>query len=358
MAFLDNSGDIILDAVLTETGRHRLAQAAKAGGNAARIISFALGDDDINYSQYDLNNPSGSNYADLEILQTPILEAWTMSNASINYGLLKITDTSLLYLPSLEVNTLYAAANFPAMQPYNGIYYFAVNTTTFNTLTNDEPLGSSSGGMFIGNAGAGPSSPWIFVEGGLNTNQLTKDFVDKDAYITNPGIGNAWYHVGVDNRIYGSVYTNNRSGVFKNSITTNADERADWGVATRSPRPGVTNKVAMANYDFFWAPGRPNNVVVPNANGTADQYSAIAGPGDTIMCFKFSANRGLRTDGTTGGSQDILYTQIGSTRQSSLLLFGSAAGKFYDYIDTMVYVYGNKTGASISIPVRIIRQVL
>ena len=43
MAFLDNSGDIILDAVLTEEGRRRMA-----GGNFA-ITKFALGDDEINY---------------------------------------------------------------------------------------------------------------------------------------------------------------------------------------------------------------------------------------------------------------------------------------------------------------------
>jgi len=41
MAFLDNSGDIILDAVLTDTGRHRMAM----GDGSFRITKFALGDD-------------------------------------------------------------------------------------------------------------------------------------------------------------------------------------------------------------------------------------------------------------------------------------------------------------------------
>ena len=39
MAFLDNSGDIILDAVLTDTGRMRLAK----GDGSFRIAKFALG---------------------------------------------------------------------------------------------------------------------------------------------------------------------------------------------------------------------------------------------------------------------------------------------------------------------------
>ena len=43
MAFLDNSGDIILDAVLTDAGRQRMAR-----GNF-KITKFAFGDEEINY---------------------------------------------------------------------------------------------------------------------------------------------------------------------------------------------------------------------------------------------------------------------------------------------------------------------
>ena len=45
MAFLDNSGDIILDAVLTDTGRMRLAK----GDGSFNITKFALSDDEIDY---------------------------------------------------------------------------------------------------------------------------------------------------------------------------------------------------------------------------------------------------------------------------------------------------------------------
>ena len=67
MGFLDNSGDIILDAVLTDTGRMRLAK----GDGSFKIAKFALGDDEINYELYNANHASGSAYYDLEILQTP-----------------------------------------------------------------------------------------------------------------------------------------------------------------------------------------------------------------------------------------------------------------------------------------------
>ena len=65
MAFLDNSGDIILDVVLTDEGRRRLA----SGDGTFNIVKFALGDDEVNYELFNVN--TGSAYQDLEILQTP-----------------------------------------------------------------------------------------------------------------------------------------------------------------------------------------------------------------------------------------------------------------------------------------------
>ena len=49
MAFLDNSGDIILDAVLTDTGRARLAR----GDGTFKITKFAFGDDEVDYANYE-----------------------------------------------------------------------------------------------------------------------------------------------------------------------------------------------------------------------------------------------------------------------------------------------------------------
>ena len=92
MAFLDNSGDIILDAVLTDTGRFRLAR-----GNF-KISSFALGDDEIDYSLYNKDHASGSAYYDLEILQTPVLEAFTNNTSSLKSRLISVPRNNLLYL--------------------------------------------------------------------------------------------------------------------------------------------------------------------------------------------------------------------------------------------------------------------
>ena len=61
MGFLDNSGDIILDAVLTDIGRKRMAE-----GNF-RIVKYSPGDDEIDYSLYNADHTSGSAYYDLEM---------------------------------------------------------------------------------------------------------------------------------------------------------------------------------------------------------------------------------------------------------------------------------------------------
>ena len=100
MAFLDNSGDIILDAVLTDTGRGRLAR----GDGSFRIAKFAMGDDEINYRLYDATHSSGSAYYDLEILQTAVMEGFTDPEASMHHRLVTLTRNDVLYMPILELS--------------------------------------------------------------------------------------------------------------------------------------------------------------------------------------------------------------------------------------------------------------
>ena len=107
MAFLDNSGDIILDAVLTDTGRKRLAR----GDGSFQIVKFALADDEIDYSLYEnanhstAENDSGSAYYDLNIMMTPIFEAFTNNTATMKSKLISLPRQDLLYMPVLRLNT-------------------------------------------------------------------------------------------------------------------------------------------------------------------------------------------------------------------------------------------------------------
>ena len=95
-SFLDNSGDIILDAVLTDIGRQRLARA----DGSFRIASFALGDDEINYTLYD--SSAATAQKDLNIMKTPVLEAFTDSSSILRHRLLTLRGLdNTLFFPSV-----------------------------------------------------------------------------------------------------------------------------------------------------------------------------------------------------------------------------------------------------------------
>ncbi len=69
MGYLDNSS-ITVDAILTKKGRELLSQ-----GNF-NITQFALADDEIDYSLYNINHPDGSQFAGQAIENMPLLEAF------------------------------------------------------------------------------------------------------------------------------------------------------------------------------------------------------------------------------------------------------------------------------------------
>ena len=125
MAFLDNSGDIILDAVLTDHGRKVLAK----GDGSFQITKFALGDEEINYTLYNSTHASGSAYYDIEILQTPCLESFTDNAASVKSKLISYDSLNLLYLPVIKVNQLNVASKMHT----SGAFIVAVDQETEGT---------------------------------------------------------------------------------------------------------------------------------------------------------------------------------------------------------------------------------
>ena len=156
MAFLDNSGDIILDAVLTDTGRRRLAR----GDGSFKIAKFALGDGEINYRLYDPGHASGSAYYDLEILQTPVLEAFTDPEASMHHRLVTLTRNDVLHMPVLQ---LFERTDFGSVR-HSGTNAFliAVDSET------ETDLGTVAGVLF-GETPSSDSSTSIVVDQGVDT---------------------------------------------------------------------------------------------------------------------------------------------------------------------------------------------
>lgn len=98
MAFIDRAGDIIIDAVLTDLGRERLAR----NDGSFKIVSYTFADDEVDYTLF--NPTTGSTFIDSEILNLPIFEANINDKLNLNYPLMTITNPNLKYLPSLAAD--------------------------------------------------------------------------------------------------------------------------------------------------------------------------------------------------------------------------------------------------------------
>ncbi len=86
MAYID-SQTITVDAVLTQKGRQLLAQ----NGNL-NITSFALADDEIDYTLYNPNHPNGSAFYDIALRNTPVFEPLTDETQVMKYKLVTLNQ--------------------------------------------------------------------------------------------------------------------------------------------------------------------------------------------------------------------------------------------------------------------------
>ena len=213
MAFLDNSGDIILDAVLTDAGRRRLAR----GDGTFSIAKFALGDDEINYRLYNPNHASGSAYYDLEILQTPVLEAFTNQTSQLHHRLVTLSRNDFLYLPILELFEVSGTTR----DSVTNSFLVAVNETT----ETDDNINGHNGVIFGENTDSDLSET-IRVDQGVDANgnlaiaQLTGDLLETQ------------YRIQIDNR-FGTLTTTAGSSLSVNFV--DEDNMATYIVSQGSP---------------------------------------------------------------------------------------------------------------------------
>ena len=330
MAFLDNSGDIILDAVLTEVGRQRLS-----AGNFS-IRKFAFGDDEIRYDLYDKNHPSGSAYYDLEILQTPVLEAFTEINANINYGLLSFTSNRLLYLPTMLLNEKLNSYGGALRRAADSLYYLAVNDGA--TAPALRTAFGDAGDQYVLEAGQA-NGRVIVIESGLETSgDITGTAENAATYITAQGLNDSTMRVSVDIRFISqilgpdsSAYLNNNGGSGAIQFTHNLNAKVPSGGDT------------IANHRAADIRSPRNSIVYRLTDAITDTTnSAINGPRANFTAINLNV-KPLTTDD---------YSRYGFTGQN---LFGD--GNTYNYIDSEMIVTARRTGGQIVVPFRIIKKV-
>ena len=90
MSFLDKSQAIFVDAVLTDRGRQLLSE-----GVPIKITKFALSDDGIDYTMFNVTDTRGPDYYDASILAQPVLETLTRTAAASEDGRSSVMKTML-----------------------------------------------------------------------------------------------------------------------------------------------------------------------------------------------------------------------------------------------------------------------
>ena len=312
MAFLDNSGDIILDAVLTDAGRARLAR----GDGSFKIVKYAFADDEIDYSKYDLGNANGSAYFDINILTTPIIEALTNNTSTMKNRLLSIPKTNLFYLPSMLINETTVGTTLSSNSSTLNTYVVSVDSQTdqmfvgSNKLFGD--LNLKTNGIFLSNTDTATNqtdSKTVVVDQGMNTTAVPKNFT------IDPTLRETQYIVEIDNR-----------------LGTISD------VASGPQAYSFLDDDNVASYSFG-----TDSSLVTNLNGSSE--SPIEGARGTRINFRINPSIELN-------SSTYLFTLLGSEADIN---FGGGDQQFYR-IDSNVRITGATTGYRLDVPITFLKK--
>ena len=311
-SFLDNSSDIILDAVLTDYGRQLLAR----GDGSFNIVKFALGDDEVDYARYSSSLPSA--LKDQYILDTPILEAMTNNAASMKSKLLTITSKNLLFMPVINLNTAATLSPpkdftyaFGTGNSYTG-YVVPANFATYSELTSSNAEGK--GILYT------QGDEYIRLDQGLDSLDTDKTVLLSQV---SPDLFETEYNIMVDNR-FGTIANKDKVS-YSGKPSVDDDQMALYKLTlTLNADPIFIEEMAAA----------PSS-----ATGTDDKdvLATMKGTRGTKLHFKV-----LPTLSLTNGNY---FDKYGVT-------YGS-----YKVIKTVVKVTGATTGYSVDIPVAFAKKV-
>lgn len=321
MAFLDNSGDIILDAVLTDAGRERLAK----GDGSFKITKFALGDDEINYELYrNANSPSGADsrgsaFYDLEILQSPVLEAFTNNTSSMKSKLITITRTDLLYLPVMKLYSGGTGQAISEVTNLEGTIPVSVNDSTTAAL-------SESGAATITSTTSGTTTTALFYDAAAASSVAIE--VDQ----------------GIDNSNFPAGAGKIPSDLFETSYSIQVDNRlmslTDGSGTSLDVSFVDDDQIALYTVSFVEGSDAPVQNI---SDTTSSTESSILGARGTRVKMGLKAT----TDASTS---DYLFTRLGGE-----LTITGVTGTV-KFIDTNIRITGITTGYRVDIPIRLLRS--
>lgn len=300
-SFLDNTGDIVLDAVLTDYGRQLLAK----GDGSFNITKFALGDDEIDYGLFDLTASSPNQ--DTLIMNTPILEAFTNNAASLKSKLLTINIENLLYLPVIKLNNLLSPTG-SFVNNFNGFVVPVIQQTAGTGLSAEEnSFRTNAAGNYVDGV-LNLSNVSIKIDQGLDNSST-----DRNSSLANtiPELFEREYNIQLDFRL----------GRVKDLSPVSVDD------------DGMAIYRVTADNTVYVAP-------IP----LTDNSKVIAGNQGTRLTFTVEPQNIL-------ANSDSYFQTLGDTSETIV------AGSNHKIIRTSVKVTGVTTGYSIDIPILFAKKV-
>ena len=285
-----------LDAVLTDTGRMRLAK----GDGSFKIAKFALGDDEINYELYNKNHASGSAYYDIEIVQSPVLEAFTNNTSTLKSKLVTISRTNLLYLPEIVNNTTVGLSS----NSTNNILTVLVDQTTVEDLT------IASTGDFVNGYRIGDTKSPIVMDQGIKSNAIG----DGSSVVLDADLIETQFMIEIDNR-FGNIWDGNGAS---------------------QATPSFVDDDNVATYYI----SKSTNRAYFGKSGTSMSGDVLSGPRGNRLRFLVAPSVDLN-------SSTYLFTELGST---------ATLGAAVRQIDTTVRITGVTTGYRVDLPIRFVKK--
>jgi hypothetical protein len=344
MAFKNEQGNtIVLDAVMTDLGRQRMA------AGTLEISKYAFGDDEIDYS---LSYEDAGQFKVLSASNTPLLEAFENVNGDINHGLLSYNRNDICYIPILKTNEkldesacrFMSGSNGGAYSPIGSTYYLSVNDETTDKLKT--ALGEAK---YILEHDSYTAYKLI-IESGVDATDdsgaplLPRDKEGRDSYILQMNLLDNYLLIHADRRFIEYVIgPTPKDCVFANTPTEKAKVNFT-GLTRYTP---ISLDLTFPHHYVYSITTIPN-LMYNKVYGKDLDTSAIAGPRGSATALNFCIDKSMTT--TSESDANYKYSVFGTLSKD---LFDT--GDKYDYIDTNVYIVGSNSQQKLVLPVRIIR---
>lgn len=335
MAFLDNSGDIILDAVLTDLGRLRLAEGKFS------VVKFALGDEEINYRLY---NPSAASAADrdLEIMQTPILEAFTSDQSLLKSRLMSFSRNNLLYMPVMKINNKVEEVMPSSIN--NGFVLMADRATTESNEGQRAEAGFMPGVFKDAVDDARFSTKCINVDSGIVRTDTGRSVMHRlDSMLLETA-----YLIKCDQRLLHITLPMNLKNYTSFTGYLGPQYQDDDFTNTYYIVNGLPGSPIVEPEEQQFRNRRLITDPATNEPSQIELLEMFQGPLGRVLQFAPRVTQEVEFS-------DSFFTKLGSTG-TNLTYRGDTIAN-YKFIDTNINVQGMTTGFSIDIPIRIVKKV-